>query len=123
MKSLSIGFVLLALTTLTFSAQAPSLSGDWKVYSNIMGYETNLDCRWVQDGQDLSGTCKYGEAELKLQGRVEGESVSFQYQAEYEGQDLTVIHKGSIASATRVTGTVEVLPMGVTGDFAATQSR
>ena len=124
MKSVVLSLlVILASSSLTPAADGNSMAGPWKIHSNIAGYESDLDCTFTQNNQDVAGTCKSADATLTVSGKLEEKKVTFQYKTVYEGQDLTVLHSGTFESATKIVGTVDVQPMGVAGDFTASQSK
>jgi hypothetical protein len=58
-----------------------------------------------------------------ITGKVEGNTVSWQFDTQYEGQTLTVYYSGTSQSAEKITGTVNVQPMNVSGEFTATKAK
>jgi hypothetical protein len=105
------------------AAEINGLSGQWKLHSNIEGHESNLECTLTQAGQDLVGTCKSPQLDVKVTGKVEDKKLTFQYKADWEGQELTVIHTGTIETLTSLVGSVDVQPIGAAGEFTAIQSK
>lgn len=95
----------------------------WKIHSDIQGHQSDFDCTFTQTGKDLAGTCTSGERQLKITGKVEDKKLTFQYKTEYEGQELTVVHTGTMEAPPKLAGSVDVQPLGVSGEFTATQSR
>jgi len=118
-----LSFLLFAGATLAPAAETTSLAGQWKLHSSIAGYENDFDCTFTQKDKDLGGTCKTTEADVTLTGKLEENKVTFQYKTTYAGQELTIVHSGTLESATKIVGSVDVQPMGVAGDFTATQSK
>lgn len=122
MKHLLVALALSAAFTL-HAADEPSMEGPWKVHSSISGYESDLDCNFTQAGAEFSGTCKSDSGELKVTGKVDAGKIIFAYKTIYQGDELTVTHTGKAETAGKVVGTVAVDPMGVGGDFTATQTK
>jgi len=112
--------LLLALAGTMAAADTPSLAGNWKVHSNIAGYESDLNCTFTQTGDEIGGTCKNEEANLTVTGKVSESKVTLQYKTEYNGEQLTLVYTGKMESSTKFSGVVAVLPMDVDGDFTAT---
>jgi hypothetical protein len=120
-KTIVLSFLLFSVPVLVPAAQDTSLAGQWKIHSSIAGHESDFDCTFTQNNQDLGGTCKTNEATLTITGKLEASKVTFQYKTTYEGQELTIVHAGKVESPSKFAGSVEVQPMGVTGDFTASQ--
>ena len=115
--------LLAAAAGVAGAADTTSLAGKWNFHYNIQGYEEELECTLTQDGQNVSGPCKSSEAPdtpLAMTGKVEAKQVTLQYKTTYNGDDLTVVYTGKLETAEKVTGTVDVEPMGASGDFTAT---
>ncbi len=121
MKTIVLSFLLFSVPVIAPAAEDTSLAGQWKMHSSIAGHDSDFDCTFTQNNQDLGGTCKTTEATLTISGKVEASKVTFQYKTTYEGQELTIVHSGKVESPAKITGSVEVQPMGVTGDFTASQ--
>jgi hypothetical protein len=56
-------------------------------------------------------------------GKMDEKNVTWKYQSEYNGSPLTVTFKGTLDSATKITGRVAVEEFGIEGEFTATQSK
>ena len=122
MKLIVLSVLLFAGPILAPAAESPSLAGQWKLHSSIAGTETDMECTFTQNNQDVGGTGKSGEASMALSGKLDGNKVTFQYKTTYDGQELTIVHSGTVESATKIVGSVDVQPLGVSGDFTAVQS-
>lgn len=120
-NTIVLSFLLFSIPATVPAAEDTPLAGQWKMHSSIAGHESDFDCTFTQTNQDLGGTCKTNEATLTISGKVEASKVTFQYKTTYEGQELTIVHSGKIESPAKFAGSVEVQPMGVTGDFTASQ--
>ncbi|MCC7153988.1 MAG: hypothetical protein IT161_05385 [Bryobacterales bacterium] len=121
MKSLFLPALFAAMAVVA-PAAASEISGQWKLHSNIQGHESDFECTLTQTGQDLAGSCKSGQLELKITGKVEEKKLTFQYKTDYEGQELTIVHTGTLETPAKMAGSVDVQPMGVAGEFTAIQA-
>lgn len=119
--------ILALLSTLQGAPATPvaadTLSGAWQVTLDVMGNAYTSVCTFAQDGEKLSGSCKNQEnPEAKddaLTGEVKGDTIRFSHGADYQGQPLTITYKGTRASPTSISGTVDVAPFDVSGTFTA----
>jgi len=100
-----------------------SLAGKWTLHYNISGNEGDLACTFDQSDKDFTGACKGDQGEVSVTGKVDEAKVTFQYKTEYNGDVLTIVYTGKLESPAKVSGTVDVQPMGVDGDFTLTQSK
>jgi hypothetical protein len=123
MKSIALSFLLLAGTIVAPAADSISLAGQWKLHSSIAGYENDMECTLTQDKQEVAGSCKTDQGTVTISGKLEESKLTFEYKTTYEGQELTIVHLGTVESPTKISGSVDVQPMGVSGDFTATQSK
>jgi len=104
-------------------AQQASLTGAWSVTATVSGNESSQTCAFTQKDSELTGTCKGERGEVTIAGKVDGKNVTWKFQIEYEGQILTPVYTGTIESADRISGGVDVQGMGVTGEFVATRAK
>ena len=118
--------VLLALTAVASAgAQAPSASvaGTWTVSATVSGNQSEQSCTFTQKEADLTGTCKGERGAFELTGKVDGKSITWQFDMDYEGQKLTPVYSGTLESADKIAGTVDVRGMGLGGEFTATRAK
>lgn len=111
---------LFLLTTLMFGAAGPNMAGQWKIHSLIAGHETDQDCTFVQTANMLSGSCKSEHHDVQINGSIDGKNVTWKYESEYNGSPLTLVYTATLDDTSRIAGSVEVQPYGVTGEFSAT---
>src|SRR5580704_14731567 len=114
---------LLAISAFLFASSAfaaPNLTGKWTIHQNIAGNENDQECKLVVTGNKITGSCKSQDKDLPVTGTVDGNKVTWQFQSEYNGSPLTLIYKATLDDSSKIAGTVEVQPYGVTGDFTAT---
>lgn len=119
-------FMLLTLglvSTAAFQAQPASVGGAWTVRADISGNQSESNCTFTQKEADLTGTCKSDRGSVTIAGKVDGKTVSWQFDTQYEGQTLTVYYNGTSQSDETITGTVNVQPMNVSGEFTATKAK
>ena len=120
MKSLL--FLTLALAS-PVVFQSATVSGTWNVTANIGGNQSEHTCAFTQKDGELSGTCKGERGDYPVTGKVDGKAVTWQFVVEYEGQRLTPVYSGTLESADKIVGSVDVQGMGVGGDFTATRAK
>lgn len=114
--------MLLTLTLLSALQLAPAdtLTGRWQITGDVVGNPLDQVCTFQQAGTTLTGSCtSAGGPAVEVTGEVRDGAVTFQHGGEYDGQPLTVIYSGNLASPTEIRGTVDVQPFAVTGVFSA----
>lgn len=115
--------VLLASVCIAASAaDAPSLTGSWKIHNNIVGNESDMECTFTQTDKDLAGSCKADQGSVKISGKVDAKKVSWTYKSEYNGGPITLTYGGTLDSNNKISGTVRVEEYSVDGDFTASLS-
>lgn len=102
------------------SGPPASVGGKWKVEGSIAGNAIGAECTFTQTDANLAGTCVRGEGPVKITGKVNGKSVTWQYDVDYNGSPLTLKYDGAFDSG-KITGTITVVQMGAGGDFTAVQ--
>jgi hypothetical protein len=122
MKTLLLSFLTFA-AVVTPAADNPSLSGAWQIHNNIAGNESDQACTFTQTGSDLAGNCTSDSGTGKITGKVDEKKVTWTYKSEYNGGPITLNYKGTLDSANKIAGSVNVEEYSVEGDFTATQSK
>jgi hypothetical protein len=122
MKKLLASFAVLFATS-AFAAGAPSLTGQWSVHNSIAGNESDQECKFVQTDNKLTGSCKTQDKEVEITGSVDGNKATWKYDSEYNGSPLTLVYTAALDDSGKISGSVEVQPFSVTGDFTATPSK
>ena len=125
MKYLMIALFFFPLPAL--SADTP-FSGIWQVDGSVAGYTVNRTCKFKQDGNKLSGTCqnsadKTDDKILVVTGGVQGKSVSWKYDADWNGSTLTATYTGAWDGDASMTGTIDVQPVNAAGTFTAKKDK
>ncbi len=110
---------LVLLWAALWAADESTIAGRWNIHSSIMGNESDQECTFVVKGDALTGTCSAPQGSADVAGKVRGNSVSWQRKTQYDGQDLTIVYTGKIDSGGKLTGSIEVQPFGVEGEFTA----
>lgn len=107
----------------SLAAAAPELGGKWKVHNSIAGNENDQECTFTQNGKELTGTCKSDSDKdpVKVTGSLDGNKVTWKYDSDYNGTKLTLIYTATVEDSAKFSGTVEVQPFGVTGEFTSTK--
>ena len=115
--------LLLALVVIPASAaDSPSLTGKWKVHNSIVGNESDQVCLFALTGKKISGNLFPRPGLSKVTGQISDATITWQYNTEYNGSPLTLVYTGTMGNDSKITGTVEVQPMSINGDFIATPS-
>ena len=114
---------LAILPSVAASAQPVSVEGRWEVNANVGGTASDLDCTFTQKDAELTGNCEFDQTSHAITGKVEGKIVSWQFNTQYEGQTLAVAYSGTLEPADKIVGTVDVQPIGVSGDFTARRAK
>jgi hypothetical protein len=115
--------LIVAVMPAAMAAQQASVAGKWEINANVGGTATYLECNFTQKDADLTGTCEGDQGPREITGKVDGNSVNWQLTAQWEGQTLTVYYKGTRQSPEKITGTVDVQPLSVGGEFTATRPK
>jgi hypothetical protein len=105
------------------AAQPPSVAGKWEVNANVGGTASYMECTFTQKDAELSGNCEGEQGPRAITGKVDGKSVVWQFNTQWEGQTLTVYYKGTLQTAEKITGSVDVQPLSVSGEFTATRPK
>ena len=100
-------------------AASPSVTGKWAVHRNISGNEGDSTCSFTQTDKMFTGSCKSEDKEIAVKGTVDGNKVSWTFNTDYQGTPLTVTYTGTLDDSGKITGTVDVQPYNVSGDFTA----
>lgn len=120
-KSLAVA---LLFASSAFAAGAPNVTGKWNIHQSVAGNEADSECNLVQTENTIAGNCKSPEGkDLPVKGAVEGNKATWQFESEYNGTPLTIKFTGTIDDSGKMSGSVDVDPFGVTGDFTATQPK
>jgi hypothetical protein len=122
MKILLLSALLVSSALPSLAADNASLTGKWKIHSNIAGNESGCECTLTQTDDAISGTCTSAEMnEVQATGKVDGTKVNWSYDSVYDGSPITVKYTAKLNVIDgKFTGTVYVDPYGVDGDFTAT---
>jgi len=100
-----------------------SVAGSWTVRADVSGNQSESTCTFTQKEADLTGNCTSDRGTVTISGKVDSKTVSWQFDTQYEGQTLTVYYSGTPQSAEKITGTINVQPMNVSGEFTATKTK
>lgn len=108
-----------------FAAAAPNPTGNWSIHQSIAGNDSDQDCSFVLIDNKLTGSCKSTETSkaIPIQGALDGDKLTWQYESEYNGTALTIKYSATLGETGKISGTVDVDPFGVSGDFTATPKK
>ena len=105
------------------AADSLDLTGQWSLHNSIEGNESDEDCTFSQADNKITGSCKTAEQTMKVTGSLDGKKVSFQYNAEYQGSTLTLTYNATVDNPESFSGTVDVDPYSVSGQFTAKRAK
>jgi hypothetical protein len=114
--------IVLFTAPAAFAAGTPSLTGNWTIHSSIAGNDSDMTCNFIRTEAKLTGSCK-GDKEIPITGSVDGNKVTWKYDTEHDGTPLTLIYTATLGDADKFSGSVEVQPYGITGDFTAAPAK
>ncbi|SRR6266568_1084272 len=106
-----------------FAAGATSVTGQWSIHNSIAGNESDQECKFVQTDNKLTGSCKSADKDVPVTGSIDGKKVTWSYEMDYNGSPLTLTYTATLDDSDKISGSVEVQPFAVTGDFTATPSK
>ncbi len=122
MKTL-LSFLLLSAATAALAADNPGITGKWQIHNDIAGNESEMACSLTQKDSDLTGSCTSEQGAVNITGKVDGKKVSWTYKSEYNGGPITLTYSGTVQSAEKITGSVNVEEYSAEGEFTATQTK
>jgi hypothetical protein len=121
MRTLLLSVLLASAATTSLAADNATLNGKWKIHNDFSGNESDVTCTFTQKDKDLSGSCTTDNGDKPVTGKVDGKTITFQYDSEYQGTPLTAKYSGALDSAgTKLSGTVSVEAFSAEGDFTGT---
>jgi hypothetical protein len=118
-------FAWLFLCAVATSAVAAdvSIAGKWNISTSVAGNDGLMVCTFTQKETTLTGTCTGDDGDHAVTGKIEGSKVSWAYKTDYNGQPLTLAFSGTANSDSQFAGTIDVDPMGISGDFSAKRAK
>ncbi len=109
--------VVASLALFVLPVAGADISGVWKLEANIAEVHVNRLCTLKQVGKKLTGGCKNQTDEKILTGEVEGKNISWSYEADYQGQKMTLVYKGTLEPGSEIKGSITT--EGAIGNFTA----
>ena len=120
MKLLLALILLFNTGLLPVNNNAPNVAGTWKVKGEVASTPVTPVCTIKQDDKNiLSGTCKIMDTETALKGEVKDKNVTWQFNIDYNNDNLTVIFNGTVETDSKISGKINVQPYSIDGDFTA----
>ncbi len=113
-------FPILLLFGSTALAAAPNVAGKWTIHTSIAGIETDQKCTIMASDKMISGSCTADDKTSPLKGSIDGDKVTFYTESDSNGTSIKLTYKVTDSKADQFSGTVDVAPYGISGDFAAT---
>lgn len=72
------------------SASAPTIAGEWDASMNTPGGVRNFKIVFQVAGDTVTGTVKRTMGDASLTGRIKGDTLTFSYTIDYNGNPLTL---------------------------------
>lgn len=121
MRVLLLGLVFAAFAVApAASAQtAVNIAGEWNATMNTPGGSRSFKIVFIQQSDSLSGTVRRPTGDVPLQGKVQGNDVTFQYTIDYGGNALTLVVSTTVTGDT-MKGAIDL--GGMTESFSAVRS-
>ncbi len=115
------GVALFLLAALPAGAGNP-LSGTWTIERSFAGGTASDTCKLQQQEAVLTGSCIGDDGTInELKGEVKGTSASWKVQGEWFGNPFTIVFQATLTPPDRLSGTLELQPMRMSGAFAGTR--
>lgn len=119
MKTLLLSLLLAFSAGTALAADNVTISGKWKIHINVQGNENDVTCDFTQKDTDLTGSCMTDKGNKPLTGKVDGKTIKFQYDDEYDGTPYTAKYSGGLDSTgAKFSGTIVIDAFSVDGDFS-----
>ena len=122
MKKMFLSCILVFSASSGVAAYAQELTGDWNIHNAIGGSDSDMKCTFTQKERadwDLQGRFR----PLNITGTVDDKKLTWKYDTDYNGQTLTLVYKATFDNPAKITGSVDVQPMDVTGDLPPPRQR
>jgi hypothetical protein len=116
---LAMGLLVAAAPAVASAPDAVDVSGTWHISGEVSGQSVDDVCTLKQADTALTGTCNSMGKTWDTKGKVDGKTVSFTHDGQYQGDKITLTYTGKLASDGSLSGTLDVDPYAVTGSFAA----
>ena len=109
-------YALIIILYFPVSGYAADISGVWTATFNTQVGEQQYTYEFSVKGKELTGSMKSGNGESKIEnGKVEGDTVTFVENLDYQGTALRVDYTGKIVSNDEISFSRQV------GEFATEQ--
>ena len=124
-----VGTVMVAATAVIgapadeASAQTVDVTGAWALEVTTDGGVATPSVTLEQHGESLTGHYSseaLGEADVT--GTVDGREVTFSFDADFDGQPIPVMYRGTVDEDGTMSGTIDIAGGQLTGTFTATRS-
>lgn len=114
---------LLVLVLLPLTAFAADVSGTWTAAFDTQVGQQNYTYTFVVKGTQLTGTAKSANGDYEIaEGKVDGNTITFVENMKFQGMDLRIVYKGTLASDNEIKFTRTVAET-ITEEFSAKRSK
>lgn len=113
MKILRTLVTVITFLMMPVISHAADISGTWTASFDTQIGQQNYTYEFKVDGSNLTGSMKSDNGESSIEdGKVEGESISFTENMNYQGTALKITYTGKIVSADEIDFTRKVGEFG-----------
>jgi hypothetical protein len=98
--------ILLALVAAAMSAGSAHITGTWRLTGRIADVTIDRVCTIEQTEGKIQGPCKNQAGDKVLNGVVDGDTVTWKYEAKYDGATVRLVFNGTVESDSAIKGTI-----------------
>ena len=114
---------LLVLVLFPLTAFAADVSGTWTATFDTQVGQQNYTYTFVVKGTQLTGRAKSANGDYEIaEGKVDGNTITFVENMKFQGMDLRIAYKGTLASDNEIKFTRTVAET-ITEEFSAKRSK
>lgn len=108
-KFCGLGLALALLPLLVLAADPPNISGTWTASFDTQIGKQDYTYTFLVKGSQLTGRAKSANGDTEIiEGKVDGNKVSFVENLSFQGMPLRVVYSGTVTSADQIDFTRDV---------------
>lgn len=114
---------LIVLVLFPLTAFAADVSGTWTASFDTQVGQQNYTYTFVVKGTELTGRAKSANGDSEItEGKIDGSTISFVENLKFQGMDLRIVYKGTMASDNEIKFTRTVAEI-IMEEFVAKRSK
>ena len=98
--------ILLAFVAAAMAASGAHITGVWRLTGRIADVTIDRVCTIEQTEGRIQGPCKNQSGETVLSGEVNGDIITWRYEAKYDSATVVLVFKGTLESDSAIKGTI-----------------